>query len=179
MTSTTLARCRRHHQGFNMVEVLVTLAVLSVGLLGLAALQSIGVRFNHQSYQRTQAVLQAYDLVDRMRTNKRCRNGLGCTVYDTVNHTSGLPSSPPNCISASGGSTCTESEMATYDISQWNIANGRLLSLGAGAVCRGILNADRTNYACTPAAAGIDVYSIAIFWVENDLNMRVDVQTEL
>lgn len=57
----------RKTSGFTLIEVLVTLVVLSVGLLGLAGLQLVGMRGNHSAYLRTRATLAAADLVDRMR----------------------------------------------------------------------------------------------------------------
>lgn len=57
-------------KGFSLVEVLVALVLLSIGLLGLAGLQTRGVRDNHGAYLRTQATLCVKDLVDRMRANR-------------------------------------------------------------------------------------------------------------
>lgn len=56
--------------GFSMVEVLVSLLVLSLGLLGLAALQSNGMKATHSAYLRSQAALYAHDILDRMRANR-------------------------------------------------------------------------------------------------------------
>ena len=61
---------RRPQIGFSLIEVLVALLVLSIGLLGLAALQAQGLRFNHDAYVRSQATNLAYDIVDRMRANR-------------------------------------------------------------------------------------------------------------
>jgi type IV pilus assembly protein PilV len=61
---------RRHGSGFSIIEVLVALLVLAIGLLGLAALQAQGLRFNHDAYVRTQATHLAYDIIDRMRANR-------------------------------------------------------------------------------------------------------------
>ncbi len=55
--------------GFSIIEVLVALLVLAIGLLGLAALQAQGLRFNHDAYVRTQATHLASDIIDRMRVN--------------------------------------------------------------------------------------------------------------
>ena len=65
----TMARSRRE-AGFSIIEVLVALLVLAIGLLGLAALQAQGLRFNHDAYVRSQATNLAYDIVDRMRVNR-------------------------------------------------------------------------------------------------------------
>lgn len=60
---------RRHVAGFTLVEALVALVVLSIGLLGVAALQFTSLKANHGSATRTQAVYLAYDIIDRMRSN--------------------------------------------------------------------------------------------------------------
>lgn len=56
--------------GFSMVEILVTLVVLSLGLLGVLGLQVTGLQRNDGAYLRTQASLYAYDIADRMRANR-------------------------------------------------------------------------------------------------------------
>ncbi len=61
---------RRSQSGFSIIEVLVAMLVLAIGLLGLAALQAQGLRFNHDAYIRTQATHLASDIIDRMRTNR-------------------------------------------------------------------------------------------------------------
>jgi type IV pilus assembly protein PilV len=164
--------CRE--RGFNMIEVLVALAVLSVGLIGLAGLQSIGLRFNHQSYLRTQAVIQAYDIADRIRANWRCVADDTCQ-YSNVG-LGVIPAVVQNCISDDGSAVCSQHQLATYDVAQWNAQNGHVLTNGRGALCRGTLNA---AFACTPDAAGSQRYWIAVTWIENDLNMRIDLEVDM
>lgn len=60
----------KREKGFSLIEVLVTLLITSVGLLGLAALQAKSLQFNHGAYLRSQANILAYDIADRMRLNK-------------------------------------------------------------------------------------------------------------
>lgn len=57
-------------KGFTLLEVLVALVILSVGLLGLAGLQTTGIRNNHSANLRSQATILAYDIADRIRANK-------------------------------------------------------------------------------------------------------------
>ena len=45
----------RHDEGFSLMEVLIAMLVLAIGLLGLASLQAQSLRFNHDSYVRSQA----------------------------------------------------------------------------------------------------------------------------
>ncbi len=65
----TRAYTRHPASGFTMIEVLVAVLVLSIGLLGLASLQANGIRQNSSAYMRTQAVVFANDMADRMRAN--------------------------------------------------------------------------------------------------------------
>lgn len=60
---------RRHGTGFTLIEVLVALVALSIGLLGVAALQLNGLRNNLSSAYRSQATYLAYDIIDRVRAN--------------------------------------------------------------------------------------------------------------
>jgi len=55
--------------GFTLIEVLVTLFILSVGLLGLAALQIQGLRATHEATLLTQAVACAVDMAERVRAH--------------------------------------------------------------------------------------------------------------
>ena len=56
--------------GFTLLEVLITVVIFSIGLLGLAGLQATGIKLNHSSLLRTQATLLANDVADCMRTNR-------------------------------------------------------------------------------------------------------------
>jgi len=107
--------------GFGLIEVLITLVVLSLGLLGLAGLQATSMRFNHDSQLRSMAVLQAYAMADRMRANPVA---LAAGQYNSV---SGVPTDP-NCT------TCTPAQMATRDAFEWNTSNAALLPAGQGTV---------------------------------------------
>ena len=61
---------KRNQTGFSLLEVLIAVLVLSVGLLGMAALQINAMKNNQSSYQRTQAVMLSYFMLDAMRTNR-------------------------------------------------------------------------------------------------------------
>ena len=56
--------------GLSMIEVLVTMVILMVGLLGLAGLQMQGLRSEMESYQRVQALILLQDMVARINANR-------------------------------------------------------------------------------------------------------------
>jgi type IV pilus assembly protein PilV len=56
--------------GFSLIEVLVTLVVLSIGLLSLAALQIATLKNNNSALTRFEATTHLYEILDRMRANR-------------------------------------------------------------------------------------------------------------
>ena len=56
-------------KGFTLIEILVTVIILAVGLLGLAGLQAAALKYTSTAYQRAQATSLAYDILDQMRAN--------------------------------------------------------------------------------------------------------------
>jgi type IV pilus assembly protein PilV len=67
-------RLASRERGFTLVEALVALLCLSIGLLGIAALQLTGLRANLGAGWRSQATYLSYDIVDRMRANRTALN---------------------------------------------------------------------------------------------------------
>ena len=150
----TVSMIKLSQRGFSLLEVLISLAVLSVGLLGLAALQTVGLRINHDSYQRTQATIMAYDIADRMRANSAGLTAGRYVVLVSTNPT-GL-----DCIA----SACTPDQLADYDVRTWHEMLALKLSNGQGAIS-------------APSAAG--TRTITITWLENDLPMQLKVDVQI
>ena len=118
----------RRSGGFTLLEVLVAAVILALGLLGMASVHTISQRHNHSAYLRSQAVLQIYDISDRMRANPVA---LQAGAFDAVTPPAGTPPAV-NCKTAPDG--CTPAELATFDIWTWNTANALLLPSGQGVV---------------------------------------------
>lgn len=55
--------------GVGLIEVLVAVAILAFGMLGIAALQATALRNSQSSMERSQAVALSYNMLDRMRAN--------------------------------------------------------------------------------------------------------------
>lgn len=124
MTSLNI-HTRRSQRGFTLVEILVTLVVISVGLLGVAALQLTTLRGNQDAYVRSQASTLASDILDRMRANPLvARSG----AYDIeLNETTGT----------------SPDATATMDLTAWQTAIDQLLPGGIDAAGGRIERVDR------------------------------------
>lgn len=102
-------------QGFNLVEVLVAMVILSIGLLGIAGMQVTGVRSNQGSYSRSQATAIMNDLAERMHNNLP---GVAAGNYTGLDSSGGCGPAPTACGQENGGSAparCTAQQMAAYD----------------------------------------------------------------
>lgn len=144
---------KNQSRGFSLVEVLVAILVLSIGLLGLAALQTTSMQYNTGSYFRTQATFLAYDIIDRMRANSTAIIDADGNGYDQP--TSSAVTFTVNCDTSS----CTSAELATYDVKKWY---DRAVATLPGATT-------------TPPTIDISPsksVTITIRWMERDLSMR-------
>jgi type IV pilus assembly protein PilV len=110
--------------GFSLLEVLIALLILSIGLLGIAGLQVFSLKYNHQSYERTQATVMIYDILDRMRANPQA----------LANYDYPIPTSlSVDCAAASCSSP---TDLAAYDLYMWSQALKKpgMLAGGAGTI---------------------------------------------
>lgn len=140
--------------GFTLIEVLVSMIVLAIGLLGLAGMQAASLKNNQSAFFRSQATQLAYDMADRMRVN---REGLSNGNYNNQ----GAPNNPADCELNS----CTPAQMAGYDLARWNTAIAGQLPGGSGWVC-----IDSTSDDGTPASPACDgngeAYAVKIWWTD-------------
>lgn len=142
--------------GLSLIEVLVALVVLSIGLLGFAALQINGLRNNNTALKRSLATIQAYDLSDRMRANPA---GVANGDYDGPSSTQ-----TTSCGTTSG---CTAAQMAANDFYEWNQSLGSNLSDGQGFVCIDSAPDDDVTPADGPDCDGTgNLYTIYVTWTE-------------
>lgn len=110
----------RRASGFTLIEVLVSLVVLSIGLLGIGKLVIFSARANDSAYLRGQATELAYEILDNMRANRQVAVTQG---YDVT--LSSVPPNPGSCA----GAACTAALMGSYDVYTWKT---RLASLPSG-----------------------------------------------
>jgi len=61
---------RSRQSAFSMIEVLVSLVIICIGVLGMVALQTRSVALSQDSVQRSNAMVLANDLLELMRSNR-------------------------------------------------------------------------------------------------------------
>lgn len=106
------------NRGVTLVEILVTVVIISVGLLGVAALHTISLRNGQYAHTRSQASAFAVDILDRMRANPVIANG---GAYD---------------IALGAPAPATPATLAERDLKAWKDAIKAALANGDGAVAR-------------------------------------------
>ena len=96
--------------GFTLLEILVAVAILTIGLLGAAGLQAVALKNNNNAYYFTQAAQAGYDIIERVRANMAGKNSYVGTSSSGTQNTS--------CLSTSG---CNSAQMAKHDLYEWHI----------------------------------------------------------
>lgn len=147
-------------RGISLIETLVTIVIISVGMLGIAALYVESLKAGQSAVMRTRAVALAADMADRIRTNQA-----GGVAYDIGPDAVGL--APPNACAdttLAPAQICTPDEMALNDIWAWKTLVGN--SDDAQFQRLGLPNATATidrNPATVPVT-----YTITINWADKD-----------
>ncbi len=135
-----------------LIEILVSLLILAIGMLGMAGLQTVSLRNTQSAYQRTQAAILSNDIVERVRANLQ---GVESGSYDNA-----AGAVTASCNSISG---CTPAQMAANDVAEWKQALAAALPEGEGTLCNDSTPADGTPAA--PACDGVgDLFAIKIWW---------------
>lgn len=111
--SGRLGRC--FEAGFSLIEVMVTLVVLGIGMLGLAALQITGLRVNDEAMYRTRAAMAATDIADRVRAQPEVFNAAGIGAAGGLSIAKNGCDNAPQCNADSDAVTCWRHDFCTSD----------------------------------------------------------------
>ena len=134
-------------KGTSLIEILVTLFIMAVGLLGLAAMQVNSLKNINNSQFRSLATAYAYDMAERMRSNSV---GVSAGSYNNLT-TSGA-------VLTTCTSVCNSANVALMDVYEW----GEVIS--QGVVSGGLPSGVGTVNAGTVAGT----FNITISWQEQE-----------
>lgn len=181
--------------GFSLAEVLVSVFVLSVGILGVVGLQLNAFRSNQQSSIAVAATQIAQDIAERIRANDEV-SSLGDVenpyLFDTGNGNGSKPTAKECYVNE-----CTPEEMAAADIYEWarrivgesvqpneSMKAGAVLGLpgGRGVICRDDAVWDENEgyrWACSTAINGANapiVVKLGWYSKNGDGSLRRDAK---
>lgn len=147
-------------RGFSLMEALVTVLVISIGLLGVAGLQAAAKKANYEAVQRTTATLLAQDMIERLRANAgELDEFAGKTVTGNT-----LTEPSPVCNTAN---PCKPAQLAAHDLWEWEQmlygATERQAGSTTSAGYTGGL-VEPTGCIAGPAGGGVGTYTVTIAW---------------
>jgi type IV pilus assembly protein PilV len=119
-----------NQRGVGLIEVLVAVLVLSIGFLGIAALQARSLSMNNSAMARSVATMDSYSILDAMRAD------LVSAQSNAYNGT----------VKASACPTATGT-LADTQLTQW--CNQLGAGLGASASTTGTINCTGAPDVCT------------------------------
>ena len=134
----------RHETGTSLIEVLITISVLSFGLLGIAGLQISAIANTHIAYQYSQAASLAQSIAENLRANQ------AAAVAGLYQHSpdAKAPAINKKCSAAS----CTAAEMAAWNIATWHTALNENLP------------ESRLSITCPTTCSSQSIRLITIYW---------------
>ena len=159
-------------RGFTLIEILVSLTLIAVGLLGLAQLILKGQQASFEAYQRQQAISLANDMLEKIKTNRaRAANYAAAAPVATPlgegNRFNDLTTGTiTDCAEAAA--TCTPDVLAIYDVAYWDgLLQGSTETFNGGANrAGGATNARGCIEVVVPAVAPstLATYRVTVAW---------------
>jgi type IV pilus assembly protein PilV len=152
--------------GFTLTEMLVSLLVISFGLLGLAGLQTRIQQAELESYQRAQALVLMYDMVERIQLH---RAAAPCFVItsDVIAGTPYLGSGAARAP-ACGSGTAAQKTLVDRAIAEWDVLlKGLVESKSDRNGARGCISYDRSSELKDAAGAvrqGTGMFTVTVAW---------------
>lgn len=145
----------QHHKqtGFTLLESMLTLFVLTIGILGVAGLQMRGMDSGRLASQRMIVVVKTQEIIERMRANV----GYGTPIFfkagaiprNNLMFYNGAVATNGNCND--GTTVCNPAALAADDIDEWRSSLAAALPALAGS-----------TITVTPAASQDAPYTVTV-----------------
>lgn len=125
---------RSRQAGVGLIEVMIAVLVLSVGFLGIAALQAMSLSTNNSAMARSMATIDSYAILDAMRA-------------DRANALTGAYNGPVTANSCPTGT----GTLAAYQLNKWCTDLGN--DLGSAGTTKGTVTCTAATGVCSVAIA--------------------------
>ena len=135
-TSGTLCTSKRRETGFSLIEVLVSIVILGIGMLGAAGLQLATLRSNHFTAQASVAtqLVRDYEEITQMLRSAAISSSEGTSALSGLDTATADSSTIPNCQTTTA--TCDSGQLATFMLDEWKARVKTQLPGGRAVVCR-------------------------------------------
>lgn len=124
MTSLTCTSSNRRQSGFALIESLIAIVVMTLGILGILGVQMRTLTDTSTTLRRAQAIRLIDDLSERMKVNPNALRNAGSFVSAF--------NSPHSIASCSSG--CNLTQLAAYDLADWNQTVSNTLPQGQASI---------------------------------------------
>ena len=163
----------KKQHGFSMVEVLISLLILLLGVLGMMGLQAQSVNNSELAHYGSIAEIQATSVAAAMRANPAYWGGRSLNI---ICQPSAVPGTPvcaggptPYLLGCGFGTGCTSDQMAYTDIIT---LGGNIAGNGPGSLPAGNLEID-----CDAGVSPI-VCQVIVSWSEKNISLNAATGTE-
>lgn len=161
--STSFARSA----GFTLLEVMITIAILAIGLLGLAGLQARAHIAEAESYSRAQALVLMNEMADRIASNlvEADEGKKGSTSGYNQAREFGVDTAAVSCTALTGAAL-----VACNDLASWHQAlQGAAVVSGGASVggirlARGCVERQTITISAGPPAITLQQYVVSVAW---------------
>jgi type IV pilus assembly protein PilV len=156
-SSNLFRSATRHQKGATLIEILVTMLIVSFALLGIAGMQLTSIRYSQSSSFREVAVNLAQGMSERIRTNTAAlAEATDSSAYRANNAYAAATTVPNDPACGLGAAVCTAAQSAQRDLREWRQALQQELPGGRGAI-----QAVATGGLTSPTAR-----RLVVMWVE-------------
>ena len=144
--------------GFNLIEVLLALLILSIGLLGVAGLQTTAVKASHTAMLKSIAITKVSAMIERIRANPAVDINEYALEAGTVGISKGCDTRSDTILAAQ----CSPEDLASNDLYLWekSLVNGGLPN-----------TTDTDGSVVIDNAATPPIATVTVFWKERGVSM--------
>ncbi|MCE9678010.1 type IV pilus modification protein PilV [Shewanella sp. AS1] len=156
----------KREKGMTLIEVMVSLIILVIGLVGIFNLHIVAKRGSFESFQQTQASYYANDIINRMRLNPS----------QLANYAGTYPGSPSGTAPTACTGTaadCSFAEMKDWDLYEWQSLFSGAAEVAGGNNVGGL----DTPTACITVAANTVTVVMAWKGIRETKITEADVDT--
>lgn len=155
--------------GFGLIEVLISLVIIAVGLLGIEKMEALAYASTGIASGRAIAAIEAESLAAEMHANRAFwAAGVapayfyvsGTTVTDPTNTVNTAGAACSTASGATNPAACAPATMAAFDVQQW-----------AGAL-QALLPNDGAYVTCTTSVIAPVNCTITVSWAENNMSIN-------